>query len=54
MVKQSRGGARANAGRPTIANKALNRTVRLADDDWAKFKKIGGTKWLKFILSNAG
>ena len=49
----TRGGSRPNAGRPTIAEPATNRTIRLTDADWLKFKSIGGAAWLKSILDGA-
>lgn len=50
--KKQRGGAREGSGRPKLnANdKAKNRTIRMTDDDWQKFKALGGTKWLAKIL----
>ena len=50
---KQRGGARLNAGRPAIANKAITRTLRLTDEHWLKFKSLGGASWLKSILDNA-
>lgn len=51
MLKQSRGGARKNAGRPTIIDKAKSRTIRLNNADYAKFKLLGGLKWLRDFLN---
>ena len=50
---KTRGGARLNAGRPTIAEPANSRTIRLTDEHWLKFKNIGGVSWLKSILNDA-
>lgn len=50
---KQRGGARQGAGRPTIAEPAKNRTIRLTDADWLKFKSIGGVAWLKLMLDKA-
>ena len=51
MSEQTRGGARLNAGRPTVAEPAKNRTIRLTAVDWLKFKSIGGVAWLKSMLN---
>lgn len=48
----NKGGKRPNAGRPIIADKAKSRTIRLTDDDWLKFKELGGLEWLRLILKN--
>ena len=53
MNKPTRGGTRLNAGRPTIAEPATNRTIRLTYADWLKFKSIGGVAWLKLMLNKA-
>jgi len=45
--KKQRGGAREGAGRPTQDDKAKNRTIRLTDDEYAKFKALGGAGWLR-------
>ena len=52
MANKQRGGARDGAGRPKLnANdKAKNRTIRMTDDDWQKFKLLGGAKWLINML----
>lgn len=50
--KQSRGGARLGAGAPTVSDKAKSRTVSLNDAEFAKFKQLGGLKWLKDTLNN--
>lgn len=50
MTKPPRGGARPNAGRPTLAEPAKNRTIRLTDADWQKFKSLGGVAWLKEMI----
>lgn len=46
----NKGGKRANAGRPKLADKAKTRTMRLTDKHWNKFKELGGVSWLKIIL----
>ena len=51
-TKPTRGGARLNAGAPTVSDKAKSRTVSLNDVEFAKFKQLGGTKWLKDTLNN--
>jgi hypothetical protein len=50
--KLARGGSRKGAGRPSIpeSDKAKNRTFKLNDADWLKFKLKGGAKWLRSIL----
>ena len=53
MTKPTRGGSRPNAGRPKIAEPATNRTIRLTDEDWLKFKSIGGAAWLKLMLNKS-
>ena len=53
MNKPTRGGARLNAGLPAIENKTLIRTLRLTDEHWLTFKRLGGAFWLKSILDNA-
>ncbi len=42
-----RGGKRAGAGRPVVEDLAKRRTIRLTDADYAKFKLLGGAKWLR-------
>lgn len=49
--KPTRGGARPNAGAPLKADKAKNRTVRLSDAEYIKFKELGGARWLKMKLN---
>ena len=49
--KETRGGARANAGRPKNIEVAKSRTIRLLDADWLKFKALGGVSWLKEFLT---
>jgi len=36
-------------GRPIVDDKdrAKNRTIKLNDADWQKFKKLGAAKWLR-------
>lgn len=50
MTTPSRGGARPNSGRPRVENKAKPRTMRLTDEQWLKFKSLGGVAWLKSFL----
>ena len=50
MTKPTRGGARPNAGRPTIAEPAKNRTIRLTDADWLRLKAAGGAQWVILML----
>ena len=47
MKDKTRGGARLNAGRPKVENKAKSHTICLTDADWLKFKELGGTCWLR-------
>lgn len=51
--KKQRGGAREGAGRPKLNEdeKAKNRTIRMTDDDYQKFKALGGAKWLNAQLN---
>lgn len=37
-------------GRPAVADLAKNRTVKMTDADWEKFRAIGGMKWLRAQL----
>jgi hypothetical protein len=50
MTKPTRGGSRPNAGRPTIAEPAKNRTIRLTDADWLRLKAAGGAPWVRLML----
>lgn len=52
--KKPRGGARPNSGRPKVADPAKNRTIKMNEADWLKFKAIGGVKWLRDVLSKLG
>ena len=47
-----RGGKRPNSGAPKKDNPAKTRSIRLTDDDWLKFKRLGGIKWLKEYLQH--
>ena len=38
-------------GRPSVEEPARNRSIKLTDADWARFRAIGGTKWLRQYLS---
>lgn len=51
--KKQRGGAREGAGRPKLNEdeKAKNRTIRMTDNDYQKFKALGGAKWLNAQLN---
>jgi len=49
--KPTHGGARNGAGRPTVEDKAKMRTMRLTDAEYAKYKLLGGIKWLKSLLN---
>lgn len=51
--KPTRGGARPNAGAPVKADKAKNRTIRLTDAEYSKFKELGGANWLRHLLHNS-
>ncbi len=48
----TRGGARPNAGRPKVADKAKSHTICLRDAHWRKFKELGGVSWLRLLLDN--
>jgi hypothetical protein len=50
--KPTRGGARPNAGAPKKAEIATNRTIRLTDTHWDKFKAVGGVPWLRNTLED--
>lgn len=54
MEHKPKGGARPNAGRPKVADPAKNRTFKMNDADWLKFKAAGGVKWLRDVLSKLG
>lgn len=50
--KTCEAGAAAPArGRPKVAALAKNRTIKLTDADWAKFRAVGGAKWLREQLA---
>ena len=51
--KSTRGGARPGAGRPATGRNTENkqRQVRLTDPQWAKFKLLGGVRWLRSLLN---
>lgn len=45
------GGKRAGAGKKPLGDQAMkSRTVRLTDEQYRKFKLIGGISWLRDIL----
>jgi len=54
MQNTKRGGSRKGAGRKSIpeSDKAKNRSIKLTDQDWAKFRSLGGVKWLRSLLDN--
>lgn len=52
IKSKTRGGARSGAGAPTVSDKAKSRTISLNDAEFAKFKLIGGLKWLKDLLNS--
>jgi len=37
-------------GRPPVKEVAKARSIKLTDADWAAFRAIGGTKWLRTYL----
>ena len=37
-------------GRPPVADKAKNRSMSLNNAEYAKFRQLGGIKWLKKII----
>lgn len=37
-------------GRPSVADKAKNRTFKLTDAQYLRLKSLGGVKWLKLQL----
>lgn len=48
---ETRGGKRAGAGKPkTVINEAKSRSIRLTDEQYRKFKLVGGAQWLRDIL----
>ncbi len=47
-----RGGTRTGAGRPKEENTAKRRSIRLTDEDYANFLKLGGAKWLREMIRN--
>lgn len=49
--KKQQGGAREGAGRPPLEVKAQNRTIRLTDAEYLKFKQLGGASWIKKQLT---
>lgn len=53
MTKTTHGGTRTGAGAPKKPEPALQRTIRLSNTDWQKFKSIGGAKWLREQLSKS-
>jgi len=38
-------------GRPRVDDKGKNRSIKLTDTQYAKFRLLGGIKWLKRILN---
>jgi hypothetical protein len=38
-------------GRPPVADKGKNRSIKLTDDQYTAFKLQGGIKWLKSHLA---
>ena len=55
MIKQIRGGARIGAGRPVINPDLKQKSFTIVIDDArkAKFKALGGSKWLRLMIDNA-
>ena len=54
MTTNKHGGTRIGAGKPKATTPTKLRSIRLNDDDWVKFREIGGVKWLRRMIKNLG